>query len=285
MAVLRCWGQARRCLIQVLLTALLVSQNRRRSAAPGHTAIQGVGRGPLRGDSMRRPSSRTATVAALIVGVAAVALVGRLVKPPASIQPSSVPATTSSTIPPAATIVQIRVPDEIGQPLGRAQQQLRAAGLKGVAYDRDPQGPQALVVAQEPPAGELAPPGSVIGLRTRTDLQPNAIARHLRLGAGLATASYPVLALDPASHQLTVVARMPPGTDLRVWLEPGPGERLHVTDSTSHDPSCKPLDQQVSCWIELGELPAEGAGAWTMHVAKRSTLAVTVEITVTFERL
>src|SRR6266536_1490293 len=241
LAVLRCWGHARRCLIQVLLTALLVSQNRRRSAAPGHTAIQGVGRGPLRGDSMRRPSSRTATVAALIVGVAAVALVGRLVKPPASIQPSSVPATTSSTIPPAATIVQIRVPDEIGQPLGRAQQQLRAAGLKGVAYDRDPQGPQALVVAQEPPAGELAPPGSVIGLRT--------------------------------------------GTDLRVWLEPGPGERLHVTDSTSHDPSCKPLDQQVSCWIELGELPAEGAGAWTMHVAKRSTLAVTVEITVTFERL
>ena len=234
---------------------------------------------------MRRPSSPTATVAALIVGVAAVVLVGRLFKPPASIQPSPVPAIASSTTPPAATIVQIRVPDEIGQPLARAQQQLRAAGLNGVADERDSQGPQALVVAQEPAAGELVPPGGVIGLRTRTDLQPNAIARHLRLGAGLATASYPVLALDPASHQLTVVVRMPSGTDLRVWLEPGPGERLQVSDSTTHDPSCKPLDQRVSCWIELGGLPAEGAGAWTMHVAKRSTLAVTIEITVIFERL
>jgi hypothetical protein len=36
----------------------------------------------------------------------------------------------------------------------------------------DPQGGDAVVVAQEPPAGTLVPPGGMVGFRTMTGLQP-----------------------------------------------------------------------------------------------------------------
>ena len=37
------------------------------------------------------------------------------------------------------------------------------AGLRGAAFERDPQIGTAVVVAQEPPAGELIPSGGVVG--------------------------------------------------------------------------------------------------------------------------
>ena len=57
---------------------------------------------------------------------------------------------------------------------------MRTGGLRGSAFERDPQGSNAVVVAQEPPAGVLVPPGSVVAFRTRTDVQPYGTARRLR---------------------------------------------------------------------------------------------------------
>jgi beta-lactam-binding protein with PASTA domain len=59
------------------------------------------------------------------------------------------------------------VPDVVGRQVGQAQAVLRKAGLVGVAYERDPQGADSVVVAQEPPAGSTVPRGSVVGFRTR----------------------------------------------------------------------------------------------------------------------
>jgi beta-lactam-binding protein with PASTA domain len=59
------------------------------------------------------------------------------------------------------------VPDVVGRQLGQAQAVMRKAGLAGVAYERDPQGSDSVVVAQEPSAGSTAPLGSTVGFRTR----------------------------------------------------------------------------------------------------------------------
>jgi beta-lactam-binding protein with PASTA domain len=59
------------------------------------------------------------------------------------------------------------VPDVVGRQLGQAQALMRKAGLVGVAYERDPQGVDSVVVAQEPPAGSTAPLGTTVGFRTR----------------------------------------------------------------------------------------------------------------------
>jgi hypothetical protein len=74
---------------------------------------------------------------------------------------TSVPSTTNASRSVAG------VPDVVGRQLGQAQAVMRKAGLVGVAYERDPQGSDSVVVAQEPPAGSTAPLGSTVGFRTR----------------------------------------------------------------------------------------------------------------------
>jgi hypothetical protein len=60
----------------------------------------------------------------------------------------------------------IVVPVVIGLPLGQAQAVMRTAGLAGVAYERDPQEPDSVVVAQKPAGGITVPLGSTVGFRT-----------------------------------------------------------------------------------------------------------------------
>jgi hypothetical protein len=229
---------------------------------------------------MRVASGRTLIVALVLVGLAALVIASRVLPTPPSERQHAAASPTSAATPPPLRAV--RLPDTVGRTLSQAQQQLRTRGLQGVASDHDPHTPDAVVVAQEPPAGVLVQPGSVIGFRTRTDLQPNGAPRRLALGRGPATARYPIIALDPPTHQLTVVVRVPPNTDLEVWLEPTPGDHLRVVASTRRDPTCQPLDLQVSCWVSIGALTNEGSGAWTTHVVKRSSPPANVEITVTF---
>jgi hypothetical protein len=134
---------------------------------------------------MRVSSSRAATAAAVVAGLAVLAVAGRLLPTTPSLQrpatPTSagVPAGTVRVIPlrevPTSTLSGgVRVPDVIGHTLARATSLLRTAGLRGVAFERDPQIGSAVVVAKEPPAGVLIPRGDVVGLRTRTDVRAKA---------------------------------------------------------------------------------------------------------------
>jgi PASTA domain len=198
-----------------------------------------------------------------------------------------VPASAVTT---AATTGGVRVPDVIAQPLARAATVLRAAGLRGVASDRDPSVASAVVVAQEPAAGRLVPAGSVVGFRTRTDLQPNGRLRRLRLARGATTATYPLVAPDPARHRLTVVVGVSRAADLQVWVETGAGTRLAVLGGDGQGPAgaCLPVGGQagpVRCVARFGGLDAEGAGVWAVNLFKRSSPPVSVEVTVTFTAL
>jgi hypothetical protein len=136
-----------------------------------------------------------------------------------------------------------------------------------------------VVVAQEPPAGVLVPPGSVVGLRTRTGVQPYGVPRRLRLGRGLATAAYRIVAPAPATHQLVVVVVAPRAADVELWLEPEPGSRLAVLGTTRDARWCRPSQGLVRCGVRLGVL---AEGVWTARVAKRSSLPAALEVTVTF---
>jgi beta-lactam-binding protein with PASTA domain len=75
-------------------------------------------------------------------------------------------ALSSSASPTNAAHSGIVVPVVIGLPLGQAQAVMRKAGLEGVADERDPQGPDSVVVAQEPAGGITVPLGSTVGFRT-----------------------------------------------------------------------------------------------------------------------
>lgn len=118
---------------------------------------------------MRQSSSRAATAAALVAGLAVLALAGRLLPTtpslsrPATPTSAGVPAGTVRMIPlrdvPTSTVVGgVRVANAIGHTLARATSLMRAGGLRGAAFERDPQIGAAVVVAQEPPAGLLVPP-------------------------------------------------------------------------------------------------------------------------------
>jgi hypothetical protein len=93
---------------------------------------------------MRVASSRVATVAMVLVGLAALVLAGRLVRTTSS---AGRPATSAAvTIPPAATATtldSVEVPDAVGQTLAQAKMVVDAAGLRGAADNRDPQVPKA----------------------------------------------------------------------------------------------------------------------------------------------
>jgi hypothetical protein len=140
---------------------------------------------------MRGSSSRLATAAAVVLGVGVLVVVGRLL-------PITSSARSPATGPRPAPAIRTApgntrgygVPDVLGRTLARAERVLRTGGLRGAAIEGDPQGSSAVVVAQEPPAGATVPPGSVVGLRTRTGIWPNGSSYQLRLGHGPAAASY-----------------------------------------------------------------------------------------------
>jgi hypothetical protein len=227
-------------------------------------------------------SSRVATVAMVLVGFAVLVVAGRLVRSTTSAER---PATSAAvTIPPtttATTLDRVEVPDAYGQTLAQAKTVMRAAGLHGAADDRDPQVSGAVVVVQEPAAGNLVPRDSVVWFRTRTDVQANGIVRRLRLGAGQTTATYPVVAPDPPTHPLMVVVRTPRGARVRVWLETEFGRRVPVIGGRQD-----PIGCQVRCVVRLGAVNAGGElGIWTAKVAKHSSPPAVIEVTVRFNRL
>ena len=82
--------------------------------------------------------------------------------PEVSTTPAREPSTTVST-PDLVT-----VPDVRSLPLGAAVEAMTEAGLVGVPSDSDSRDEEAVVRAQEPPAGGEVQPGSVVGFRTLT---------------------------------------------------------------------------------------------------------------------
>lgn len=249
---------------------------------------------------MRVSSSRAATTAALAAGLAVLVVAGRLLSTtpraprPATPASASTTAQTVQTVPlrdvPTSTMRGIRVPNAIGRTLAQATSVLHAAGLQGAAFERDPQISTAVVVAQEPPAGVLSPPGSVVGLRTRTDVQANGSPRRLRLGRGPTSWGYQLVAPDPARHQLTVVVTAPRGIDVQVWLQTGSGRRLQVFATSRDASSCHPTGRRSRCVVRFGALDGESPGLenpglWTATIAKRSSAPAVIQVTVTFTPL
>ena len=236
---------------------------------------------------MRLTSGRLATVAMLLVGLAVLAVAGRLLPSAPSTQPPATTAATRATTAPAIRTAPgntrgYAVPDVLGRTLAQAERVMRAGGLHGGAYERDPQGSDAVVVAQEPPARVLVPPGSSVGFRTRTGVQPYGVPRRLRLARGPTTAAYRIVAPDPATHQLAVAVIVPRATDVELWLETGSGSRVPVLGSTRDATWCRPRHRKVRCEVRLG-VPAEGL--WTAILAKRSSPPAAIEITITFTPL
>jgi PASTA domain len=227
-----------------------------------------------------RMSSGRATTAMLLLGLAVLAVAGRLLPAVPGARP---PATTGATAAPAIRTAPgntrgYAVPDVLGRTLAPAQTMLRAVGLHGSADDRDPQGRDAVVVAQEPPAGMVVPPGSTVGFRTSTGVQPYGTPRRLRLGRGATTAAYRIVAPDPATHQLTVAVVAPRAADVEAWLERGARLGATVLGGTRDPTWCRPSRGKTRCIVRLGVLPQ---GLWTASVAKRSLPPAAIEITVT----
>lgn len=241
------------------------------------------------GGSMRGSSSRL-TIAAVAVGLGVLVLAGRLLPSGPSARPPATTAVRSVvTAPLAASIASttggVLVPQAIGRRLAQAMTVMAAAGLPSGAHDRDPQAPSAVVVAQEPPAGVRVPPHSPVGFRTRSDVWPNGTPRRLQLGRGPTTATYRVAAADPMHDTLTVVIARPPTAKLQVWLETGPSRRVPVLDTTHDSGSCRPATRQFRCVVRFAALEAEEPGVWTVSLAKDSSLAAAIQVTVTFTRL
>jgi hypothetical protein len=236
---------------------------------------------------MRVTSGRVATAAMLLVGLAVLAVAGRLLP---SAPSTHHPATTAAVRATAAPAIRTApgntrgyvVPDALGRTLAQAERVMRTAGLHGGAYERDPQGRDAVVVAQEPPAGVLMPPGSMVGFRTRTDVQPTGAPRRLRLGRGASTAAYRIVAPDSATHQLMVAVVVPRAADVEVWLATGRGSRVPVLGSTRDATRCRPSRGRIRCGVRLG---TTAEGVWMASIAKRSSPPAAIEITVTFTPL
>jgi hypothetical protein len=139
--------------------------------------------------TMHSPSTRAAAAAAVLAGLAMLALAGRLLPAPGPQPVSPSAGTTTWTermiplrdVPTSTVRGEVRVPNVVGHTLARATSVMRAASLQGVAMEHDPQGPTAVVVAQEPPAGVLVPRRSVVGFRTSTDVRADHAPRRLRL--------------------------------------------------------------------------------------------------------
>jgi hypothetical protein len=231
---------------------------------------------------MRVTSGRVATAAMLLGGLAVLTVAGRLLPPAPSAQRPATTAATGAISAPAIRTAPgntrgYAVPDVLGQTVAQAERVMRTGGLHGSAHERDPQGRNAVVVAQEPSAGVLVPPGSVVGFRTRTDVQPYGAPRQLRLGRGPTTAAYRIMAPDPAAHQLTVVVVASRTTDMEVWLDAGLRLTAAVLGSTRDAKWCRPSHGKIRCVVRLG-IPQ---GMWTARVAKRSSPPATIEMMAT----
>jgi hypothetical protein len=235
---------------------------------------------------MGRASHRLATAATVVLGVGVLAVAGRLLPTTPSAQPPPTTAViTVVTAPPASITVPtegVLVPQVIGQTLAQARTVMRHLGLPSGAHERDPQAPNAVVVAQEPSAGAWVPPNNPVGFRTRSDVWPNGTPRRLRLGHGPTTASYRVVVADPMYHQLTVAITMPPTVDFTVWLETRLGRRVPVLDTEDGSGRCRPVNQQSRCQVTLDGLHEEEPGVWAVGLAKRSTQPAAIYVTVTF---
>ena len=233
---------------------------------------------------MRGSSGRLATAAAVVLGVGVLAVAGRLlpVTPSArSPAPGPTPAPAIRTAP--GNTRGYGVPNVLGRTLAQAERVLGTGGLRGAAIEGNPQGSSTVVVAQQPPAGATVPPGSVVGLRTRTDIWPNGASYPLRLWPGPATASYRIVAADPAHEALTVVVTMSPAVDLRIWLHTRQARRVMV-DATAGLESCRPVNRAVRCRFAFGALGGEEPGVWTVGVAKRSARPAAIQVKITFAR-
>jgi hypothetical protein len=237
-------------------------------------------------DSMGGSSSRLATAAAVVLGVGVLAVAGRLLPTTPSVQsPPTTAVIRVVTAPPASITVPtegVLVPEVIGQTLAQARTVMRNAGLPSGAYERDPQVPNAVVVAQEPTSGAWVPPNSPVGFRTRSDVWPNGTPRRLQLSRGPTTASYRVVVADPMYHQLTVVIAMPPTVKMRVWLETRLGRRVAVLDTEDRSGRCRPVNRQSRRQVTLEGLHEEAPGVWAVGLAKRSIPPAVIRVTVTF---
>jgi hypothetical protein len=163
-------------------------------------------------------------------------------------------------------------------------------GLKGVVWGQmtargvvlRPKHPpkDAIVVGQNPRAGDRAPPsGGSVEVAISTDAQPNNTPRQVRLGAGKATAAYPIAVPSPATHQLTVLVTMPTAGNVTVWLEPISDRHLPVA-STPDATGCLPTGAQVHCRKVFAALDAQDSGQWWVRLAIRSAMPANVQITV-----
>jgi hypothetical protein len=113
-------------------------------------------------------------------------------------------------------------------------------------------------------------------------VQPNGVARRLRLPAGLVAAQFAIHAPAPPSHTFTVRIVAPRHADLTVWLQTWYGQRLDVLTSTQDRASCRAAAEQTVCLLQFPRLEAQRAGTWTVHAAKRSSQPAVVEVTVMF---
>jgi hypothetical protein len=105
----------------------------------------------------------------------------------------------------------------------------------------------------------------------------------MRLWHGPATASYRIVAADPAHEALTVVVTMAPAVDLRIWLHTRQARRVMV-DITAGLESCRPVNRGVRCLFAFGALGGEEPGVWTVGVAKRSARPAAIQVKITFAR-
>jgi len=114
-------------------------------------------------------------------------------------------------------------------------------------------------------------------------VQPNGLARRLRLAAGPVAAQFAIHAPAPPSHTFTVRILAPQDADVAVWLQTWYGQRLNVLASTHDRAWCRARAEQTVCLLWFPRLEAQRAGTWTVHAAKRSPRPAVVEITVTFQ--
>ena len=135
-----------------------------------------------------RPGPGLTILAVLIVALGVLAVTGRMLVSDPAVPPTSTqappltaglvehlePATTSRMLVPEPEPVLERttsrgvlVPNVVGKSLAAGRRLMKRAGLRGSAVDRDPQAHDSVIYGQEPPPGILAPPGSVVGFRTK----------------------------------------------------------------------------------------------------------------------
>jgi hypothetical protein len=118
---------------------------------------------------------------------------------------------------------------------------------------------------------------------TTVRVQPNGMARRLRLAAGPVAAQFAIQAPAPPSHTFTVRVVAPHDADVAVWLQTWYGQRLDVLASTHDRAWCRARAEQTICLLPFPRLEAQRAGTWMVHAAKRSPRPALVEITVTFQ--